>query len=158
MDITYIPPYKQGSLVLYSILIGFAAGFICDIVKFTPEMLKKALQRKGHEIFCIILDIIFDILSSIIHTMIIIVTIYALNEGFVRYFLLLSALFGAVLYRISVGKLLNNLNNAVFDVTCKAADLICETVLNITYPIKAGICSRRTAGYVRSRICKSHRR
>ena len=152
MNITYIEPDKQGLLLLYSLIVGYLTELLCSIIRLPSAVIKNVSASR--KIFCIIIDILFDIITSIVHIIVIIIFIYAANSGIIRYFLLLAALFGVILYRISLGKLVNLLSDALTTITAITA----KHVRKFIYPLKRLIVSRDVIHYIKTTILPAHRR
>lgn len=159
MDIMYIPPEKQGLLVLYAIIIGFLCGSLCGIIRFFAEIIKKALNNtKNNKLFCIIFDLILDIISSVVYIMLIIVFIYASNEGNIRYFLILFSLSGLLLYSLTIGKLLNKLSVIIADALCRILRAFKALIYKLIRPIRSYINNRLVSRYIMLKLARFNRR
>lgn len=156
MDITYIPPQRQSILLLYSLIIGYSSGLICDIARFPAFILNDLLHNKNK--LCIIINIMFDILISIVNIILIIVFIYAVNAGMIRYFMLLSTLIGIILYKISLGKLTKILAEAISKAVIKSERLVINTISNLIRPIISKTRDNMVIHGIRKKIVSAYRR
>ena len=156
MDVTYIPPDRQGLLLLYSLIVGFISGLLCGLLRIPSGVLKSIFIKR--KIFCIIIGALFDIITSIVNIIVIIVFIYAANSGVIRYFLLLSALLGIILYNISFGRLIDKLSVALASAIRIIAEAIKKSVRKLTYPLRRLTESRFLMRYTKTTILSAHRR
>ena len=150
MDITYIPPERQGMLLLYSIVIGFLSGTVCGIVRIPVEIIKYLFPNK--KIIHLITDVICDVVLSLLYISVTVIFIYAANEGVIRYFLIIFAFAGFILCRITLGKLYNKLSYVI----SKAVNIVIRGLKKLIYPITARFISHSVEKYIKKGILKTH--
>ena len=150
MDLTYVPPERQSLLFLYSLVLGYFIGILCGSLRLPACILKNIVSKNKK--LCIIIDILFDILLSIVNIVVIITFIYAANEGIIRFYMLLITFLGILLYKISLGKLQNKLAAALSKLIRKITVFIIRIVRKLIYPLKEEIISRRVMGYIKRGI------
>lgn len=156
MDITYIPPARQGLLLLYSFIIGYLSGAVSGVAGLPARILKRILCK--NKTAGILIDALLDILASVLYIIVMITFIYAANEGIIRYFLLLSALSGVIVYSVSAGRLLKKLETALSKLLCRIAGCVSRKIRKIIYPVKAGIGDRAVMKCIIAKITTAHGR
>ena len=150
MDLTYVPPERQGLLFLYSLVLGYIIGVLCGSLRLPACVLKNIVSNNKK--ICIIIDILFDIMLSIVNIIVIITFIYAANEGVIRFYMLLITFLGILLYKISLGKLQNMLAASLSKLIRKITVFIIKIVRKLIYPLKEEIISLRVMGYIKRGI------
>ena len=141
----FLSPAEQGILVLYSLCIGIITGFIFEIFRFTAAVLLciSANSKKKSSVYTVF-RFILDVLFSLIYTVIAVIFIYGANNGSVRYFILLFAVLGFVLYLVTAGKLISHIENKLSRFLYK--------IVSLLEPAKAAITGLKIKKYVRKRI------
>ncbi|MBQ7699147.1 MAG: spore cortex biosynthesis protein YabQ [Clostridia bacterium] len=151
MDITYIPPSRQLLLLIYSVIVGYISGCVCGAARLPADILKDLFPEK--KIMHFTVDIIYDIVLSVVFITGVVIFIYAANEGMIRYFLILFAFSGLILYRITLGKLYKKLSYILL----KAVKYAAGKLQRFLYPLKAYFISRGVEKRIKKGILKAHR-
>ncbi len=154
----FLSPAEQGILVLYSLCIGIITGFIFEIFRFTAAVLLciSANSKKKSSVYSVF-RFILDVLFSLIYTVIAVIFIYGANNGSVRYFILLFAVLGFVLYLVTAGKLISHIENKLSRFLYAAAVYSFHKIVSLLEPAKAAITGLKIKKYVRKRISENIR-
>ncbi len=86
---------NQNYVVLWLFIIGAVIGTIYDIFKVKREIFGKKL----------IFYIIDDLLFSLIYTTVFVFAIFLTNYGYVRWYEIVAAVFGFILYKVTLSNL-----------------------------------------------------
>ena len=89
---------------------------------------------------------------SFINITVIIIFIYAANDGIIRFFMLFTAFLGILLYKISLGKLQKLLAAVLSEAISAITTFIIKQIRKLTYPLKAGRKSRRVMRYIKRKV------
>lgn len=87
--------FSQGQIFLIFLIIGFFIGILFDLFRALRRVIKTS------EIITIIEDIVFMAISGII----IINSLIILNNGQIRFYILLAILFGTSFYMLTISKI-----------------------------------------------------
>lgn len=156
MSFIYLSPKEQLILVLYSLIVGVSVGAVYSISRFLLYFTYMFFNRSGK---CAkAAEIILDILFSIVYTVIVILFIYGANNGAFRYFLLLNALIGFMVYIKTVSKVLNKImSKAAFlmhGLIIKLYGYAVYVLKLIINPIVSVIDEKLTINYLKNTVKK----
>ncbi len=119
-------PNEQLCLILYSLCLGVGVGIIYSFFDTISIILnlhidtkranfeKKLSSDKNKIIILKIFQFSIDFLFSVVYTIITVVFIFCANNGKFRFFVMMFAVLGFVLYKVTVGKAVNYLMCALF--------------------------------------------
>ncbi len=122
----YQTPTFQLMLILYSFAVGICIGIVYSIFNTISIMLglhivnskeknQVPLQNvKKKTIISKIFQFSIDFLFSMVYTVIVVVFIFCANHGKFRFFMLVFAVMGFVLYKLTVGRFISFCMQAVF--------------------------------------------
>lgn len=131
-DFIYSPPSEQLLLLLYSVCLGIGVGFIYSffdtiymivdlhIDKCGEKRSENQPCEKNKTIISKIFQFSIDFFFSIVYTIIIVVFVFCANNGKYRLFIMLFGVFGFILYRITLGRLVNFLMRKLLALLQKA--------------------------------------
>ncbi len=92
-------------ILLYSLAVGLAIGVLYTVFKLIYSiMCEYGLSKKTRTALRFVLDILF----SILYNLIIVVFVFGANSGVVRSYILFFSFMGAVIYELTIGKLIYN--------------------------------------------------
>lgn len=147
--------------MLYSFLIGISIGVIysvfntismlVDLYIVNSEEKNKINQQnaKNKIIISKIFQFSIDFFFSVVYTVIVVVFIFCANRGKFRFFMLVFALWGFVLYKLTVGRLVSFCIRAVLLFACRNIKrFICYPVFLIYLFIKVKL----TCALIKKRI------
>ena len=144
MDIMYVPPEKQAILLLYSFAVGVSLGIICGFIKL-PFVLIDRLANNGKARF--ITYLISDILISVLFTVAIVIFIYAANNGVIRYFMIISAYIGILLYKYTIYRYIYKLYIIIANIVHKLLLFMNKLFIKLSKPVIAVINDRSVKKY-----------
>ena len=153
MDAAFSSPQRQALLLLYSLALGVLLALVFGISRLPLDFIKHtALLRCKKQTFRFIYDLFFDVLFSVIYAVAVVLFIYASNDGVIRYFMIVSSLFGTLLYHISLGKLFKRLTKAAARPLYNAGVRIYRRIKKLLYPIYAAGMNKKVKLYIIRKI------
>ena len=94
---------------IYTLLLGFLAGVIYNVIKLLQKLFKNN----------IIITIISDIIGSISIGILLLISIFILNNGIIRLYILLSFLLGIIIELLTLNKLVDFLILNIYNIIIK---------------------------------------
>ena len=153
MDNTLLSPERQGLLLLYSLALGLSLAVFFGFVRFPFSVFVQISKLRGKKrVFGFIADLICDIITSVIYTLSVVLFIYAANEGVIRYFMIAASFAGVILYRLTLGRLLNKLAEKTARPVYNGAVRIYKGIIKLLSPVRAAADDKKVKKYIKNKI------
>lgn len=155
MDITYVTPAKQALLLLYSFLLGITLGIVCGFIRCPFVIFERLCNKRGARFLTYLIS---DIIIAVIFTLSVIIFIYAANNGVIRYFMILSAISGVLLYRFSIYRYIYKLYILTANIIHKLCLIMNNMLIRLSEPVKKAVNDVKVKNYTVRLIKNAPRR